>query len=79
VGTVGKMPMSRQVRTGSLSFFSLRPCAFALFSFSLLLFAAFAGYPPKTEAILSSLSFLCSLRSGEYNELHTHAKMRRVK
>jgi len=73
VGTVGKMPMPRQVTTQSVSFFSLRPCAFALFSFSLLPFPALAGYPPKTEAIQD-----CCNHKGNF-VLWQAVKLRRFK
>jgi len=51
VGIMGKMAMLRQATTESFSFSPLRPCAFALPFSSLFPSAAFAGYPPKTEAI----------------------------
>ena len=50
VGTVGKMPMPRQVTTESFSSLSLRLCAFALFCFSLLPSPALVGYPPANAA-----------------------------
>jgi len=48
---MGKMPMLRQATTGSLCSSSLRLCAFALASFSLVLSPAQAGYPPETESL----------------------------
>jgi len=50
-GIMGKMPMPRQVTTQSVSFFSLRPCAFALPFSSLSPFRALPAHPPETEAI----------------------------
>jgi len=59
VGIMGKMPMPRQAATESFSPSSLRLSAFALPLASLFPSAAFAGYPPETEAIHETIEKGC--------------------